>query len=70
MAVGVHCHPAKAPRKRFILGHGEGFGRHVFGQTGTFLSAIRHDRLLHLTVELLLRPIAGPDKAIQTGELE
>ena len=68
VALGVHGHQAQPAGKRFILGHGEVFGGHVFGQTRTFLSAVRHDGLLHLTVDLVLRPIGRRDKAIKTGE--
>ena len=35
-----------------------------------FLVAIRHDRLLYLAVDLLLRPIRGCDKAIKARECE
>lgn len=70
MALRVHRHQAKASRKRFILGHGDALGRHVLGQTAAFLLAIGHHRRLHLTVELLLRPLGGPDKAIQASEFE
>ena len=70
VALGFHRHQAQPPGKRFILGQRDVFGGHVFGQTRAFLSAVRHDRLLHLTVDLLLRPIGGRDKAIKAGELQ
>jgi hypothetical protein len=69
VALGFHRHETKPACKRFILGQGDGFGGHVPCQPGTFLAAIRHDRLLHLPVDLVLRPISGADKAIETREL-
>jgi hypothetical protein len=70
MAHGLRRHQAKPPCTRFILRHCEGFGGQVFGQTRAFLSAIRHDRLLHLTVALVLSPIGSPHKSIQTRALQ
>jgi hypothetical protein len=34
-----------------------------------FLAAVSHNRFLHLPVDVLLGPIGGRDKAIETGEL-
>ena len=31
VALGLYCHQAKPPSKRFILGQRDGFGGHVFG---------------------------------------
>ncbi len=56
VALGVHGHQAQPAGKRFILGQRDGLSGHVFGQTRAFLSAVRHDGLLHLTVDLVLRP--------------
>src|SRR6266702_8183788 len=69
VALGVHGHQAQAAGKRFILGHREVFGGHIFGQTRAFLSAVRHDGLLHLTVHLVLRPIGSGNKTIKACEL-
>ena len=70
VALGLHRHQAQSAAERFILGQGDGFGRHVLGQPRTFLVAIRHDRLLHLTIDLLLRAIGSRDKAIKAAEGE
>src|SRR5205823_12470057 len=43
-------------------------GGHGCGQPRAFLAAIRHDRLLHLTIDLMLRPIGSSHKSIQTRE--
>src|SRR5882762_5422183 len=68
VALGIHGHEAQPAGKRFIRGHGEVVGGHVCGQTRARLSAVRHDGLLHLTVDLVLRPIGSRDEAIKTGE--
>jgi hypothetical protein len=39
-------------------------------QPRAFLAALRHDRFLDLTVDLGLRPLGSPHKAIQTRELQ
>jgi hypothetical protein len=59
IAHGLSRHQGQPPCKRFILRQCDGFGGHVLGQTRAFLSAIRHDRLLYLMVDLLVRPIIG-----------
>jgi hypothetical protein len=64
VALGVHRHQAKPAGTRCLLGHGEVFGGHDFGQTRAGLSAIRHDSLLHLPVALVLGPRGRADKAI------
>jgi hypothetical protein len=68
VALGCHRHQTKPAGKRFILGHGEGFGGHVPGQQRAFLAAVRHDRLLHLAVDLVLGPIRRADKPIKARE--
>jgi len=70
VALGFHRHQAKPAGKRFILGQGDGFGGHVLCQTCTFLVAIRHDRLLHLAVDLLLGARGSRDKAGKASEVE
>ena len=69
VALGFYGYQAKPTGKRFILGQGDVFGGHGFGQTRAFLSAVCHDGRLHLTVALVLRPLGGRDQAIKAGEL-
>jgi len=70
VALGLSCHQAKPPSTRCILGPRDGFGGHVFGSTRAFLVPIRPDGLLHLPVDLVLRPIGSRDKAIKAWELQ
>ena len=70
VALGFYGYQAKSAGKRFILGSGDGFGGHGFGQTCAFLSAVRHNRLLHLAVDLVLDAIGGADQPIQASEFE
>ena len=70
VALGFRRHQAQPTCTRCILGQGEVFGGHVFGQMCAFLVTIRHDRLLHLAVDLLLGAIGGRDKAVKAGECE
>jgi hypothetical protein len=70
VALGLYCYQAKPPGKRFILGQRDGFSGHVFGQTRAFLPAVRHDGLLHVPVDLLLRPIGDRNKAIKACEFQ
>jgi hypothetical protein len=70
VALGFYGYQAKPPGIRFILGQRDGLSGHVFGQTRAFLVPIRHDGLLHLPVDLLLRPIGSRDKAIEACELQ
>jgi hypothetical protein len=48
------------------LRHRDVFGWHLVPETRTFLLAVGHDGLLHTTVDLVLRPIRGADKPIET----
>ncbi len=68
MALGLHGHQAQPAGTRCILGHGDVCGGHGVGQTPACLSAGRHHGLLHVAVDLLLRPIGGRDKALKAGE--
>ena len=70
VAHGLHPHQAKPACKRFILRQRDVFGGHLLRQTRALLLAVRHDRFFHVTVDLLLRPIGGPDKAIEARELQ
>ena len=60
VTLGVYGHQAKPPGKRFILGQRDVLSGHVFGQTRAFLSAVCHDGLLDLTVDLVLRDSLKP----------
>ncbi len=68
VALGGRRPQAQAAGTRVLLGQRHGFGGHVLGQTCAFLVALRHARLLPLTVPLGLRPIRGRDQAIQARE--
>jgi hypothetical protein len=61
-------HQAQTARKRFILRQRHRFGGHLVRQTGTLLVAVRHDRVFHTTVDLLLGPIGGADKPIEARD--
>src|SRR5262245_34525723 len=71
-ALGVHRHQAQPAGTGCILGQGDGFGGHVLCPPCACLLAIPHERLLHLTVDLLLGAIGGADKAVKAraGEQE
>jgi hypothetical protein len=70
VAVGGHRDEAQAPGKRFVLGHGEVFGGHGLGQACGFILAIGHHRVFYVDVDLLLRPIGGGHKAVQTRQIQ
>jgi hypothetical protein len=61
---------AEPPGTRGIWRSGEVFGWHVAREARTLLLAIGHEGLLHTTVDLVLRPIRGADKAIEACELQ
>src|SRR5712691_3174552 len=56
--------------KRFILRQRDRFGRHLVTQARTLLLTVCHDRFFHAAVDLLLRPIRSPYKAIEARELQ
>ena len=66
----VHRDEAQATGKRFVLGHGEVFVGHVLGQAYGFIVALGHHRVFHLDIDLLLRPIGGCHKAVETRQME
>ena len=70
VAHGLDPHQAQTARKRFILRQRDVFGGHLVRQTRALLVAVRHDRLFHVTVDLLLRPIGSPDKPIEARQLQ
>ena len=70
VAHGLDPHQAQTAGKRFILRHRDVFGGHLVSQARALLLAVRHDRLFHATVDLLLRPIGSPDKPIEARELQ
>ena len=70
VAHGFSGDQAKAAREGLVLGHGDDFAGHVRGQAPGFSLAVIDDGLFDLTVDLLLRPIGGGDKAVQSREVE
>ena len=70
VALGVHGDEAKAAGTRFLLGHGEVFVGHVLGQACGFILAIGHHRVFHFDIDLLLRPLGGRHKAVETRQLQ
>jgi len=70
VAHGLDGHQAQSTRAGFILGHGDGFARHVLGQVCGFGLVVVNDGLFNLKVDLLLSPIGGGDKAVQSREVE
>ena len=57
-------------RTGFILRHRDLFGGHLVRQPRALLVAVHHDGLFHATVDLVLRPIRGADKPIETRHLQ
>ena len=70
VAHGLYAHHTETSGKRFVLGEADIFAGHVLGQPGSFRVALGADRFFHLAVPLLLSPIRGGHKPIQTGEVE
>jgi hypothetical protein len=66
----VACHKAKPIGECFVLGHGDGFAGHGLGHACSFSVAAGDDGVFHLAVDLVLSPIGGSDKAVQTREVE
>ena len=70
IALRVHRDEAQATGKGFVLGHREVFLGHAVGQACGFIVAIGHHRLFNVDIDLLLRPIGGGHKAVETSQLE
>jgi hypothetical protein len=59
-------HQAQTAGEGFVLSYGDGFAGHVLGQAHGFRLLILNDGLFDLAVDLLLSPIGGGDKSVQT----
>src|SRR5438445_11282091 len=70
VALGVHCHEAKAARKRFVLSDRDGFAGHVLGQACGFVLAVGDHRFFNPAIHLLLSSIGGRDKAVKARQVE
>ena len=70
VALRVHRDEAKAAGKRFVLGHREVFWGHAVGQAYGCIVVGGHHRLFHLDIDLLLSPIGGRHKAVETRQIQ
>jgi hypothetical protein len=64
----IACHQAQPAGDGFVLGYGNGFAGHVLGSASGFGVAVVDQGLCHLAVHLLLRPIRGRAKPVETGQ--
>ncbi len=70
IALRVHRDEAQAAGKRFILGHREVFLGHILGQACGFILVVGHHRVFNVEIDLLLSPIGGCDKAVETRQVQ
>ena len=66
----LRSHQAQTAGKRFVLGEGDVFEGHIFGQARGFGVVVGDDGGFNLAVDLLLGSIGGGDKSIEPSEFQ
>ena len=70
VAVGVYGDETEAAGKRFVLGDSAVLFGHRLGQSCGFILVVSHHRLFNLNIDLLLCPIGGRHKAVETRQIQ